>query len=126
MTTRPANVHFYFYPYATFSEQVVLKDSDGDPIDLTGYTGRLQIKRDDGTVLFTLTTDPDGGIVLGGAAGTVTFTIDAEDTGVDLVDPDGDQWVYDLLMTNTNAAPDTVDRTMQGTIFALPGVTTPP
>jgi hypothetical protein len=129
MTTRPATVHFYFYPHATFSEQVVLKDSAGTPIDLTGYTALMHIRREIGATgdpLYELSS-AGGDIVLGGVLGTVAIKIpNTETDDVPLLDPDGDMWWYDLLLTNTNATPDTVDRTMQGCIFAMPGVTIPP
>ena len=44
----------------TFSEQILMEDSDGEAIDLTGYTFRSQLRRTaDGTVVaeFAMSTD---------------------------------------------------------------------
>lgn len=129
MTTSPAAVNFKFYPRATFSETITLKDSLGALMDLTGYSARLQIKRDatDTTPLYDLSTSGvNPGLVLGGAAGTVAITIPytATDDVTD-IDPDGEAWVYDLLLSNDNLSPPVVDRMLQGVIIVLPGVTVP-
>lgn len=52
------------------------------PVNLTGYTARMQIREslESTTVLHSMTTDPSGGIVLGGTAGTVTLSIPATTT----------------------------------------------
>jgi hypothetical protein len=69
---------------ATFSLVITYKDND-TPIDLSGYTARMQVRAtaESATVLIELTT-ANGRIVLGpwsgGAAGTITLTIAAADT----------------------------------------------
>lgn len=78
---------------ATFTRVITIFEPDGEtPYDLTGYTARMQVRRqvDENDVLIELTTE-NGRIALGGVAGTVTLSISAEDTA-GLVD-DG---VYDL------------------------------
>ena len=63
-----------------------------EPVDLTGYTARMQIrKKFGGTVLIELTTDIDGGITLDEANGIVTVEMTAEQTAS--IDRSG---VYDL------------------------------
>jgi hypothetical protein len=54
---------------------------DGLPFDLTGYTARAQIRKAKRTPTFfiELTTE-NGGIVLGGALGTIDLYISATDT----------------------------------------------
>lgn len=51
------------------------------PVDLTGFTARMQIREtvDSATILATLTTE-NGGITLGGTAGTVTLLLSATAT----------------------------------------------
>lgn len=49
------------------------------PKNLTGYTGRMVLRTSDGSTLDELTTE-NGGIILGGATGTITFYISDEDT----------------------------------------------
>lgn len=61
----------------TFSRVLTWKDSAGNPINLTGYTARMQLRSSatSSTVILELTTN--SGITLGGAAGTITLTISA-------------------------------------------------
>jgi hypothetical protein len=65
----------------TFSRALVWKDGDGEPIDLTGYAARMQIRRSKASpdVLFELTTG-NGRIAIDGAAGKVTLTITADES----------------------------------------------
>lgn len=54
---------------------------EGDPIDLTSYTARAQIRKrkSSDTVQIEMTTE-NGRIVLGGVEGTITLYLTAEDT----------------------------------------------
>lgn len=63
------------------------------PVNLTGFTARMQIREtvESTTVLHSLTTE-NGGITLGGAAGTIALTISASDTAAFTFDTA----VYDL------------------------------
>jgi len=74
----------------TFSEQVLMEDSDGEAIDLTGYTFRSQLRRtaDDGIVAeFSMSTNL--------ATSTVTRTLNAGVTqGLE------GTYVHDLQWTN--------------------------
>lgn len=128
MTTRPATINFVLYPGASFSERIVLKDSDDVPLDLTGYSAVMHIRReiDNALPLLTLSTT-DGSIVLGGAAGSIELALTALQTAAltspDVVDWDGETWVHDILLTNAPADPDLVDRVYQGRVVVRPGVT---
>lgn len=87
------------------------------PIDLTGATARLQArsKKDSNTVLLDLTTE-NGGIELGGAAGTIRRFINDADTAAI-------QWVagvYDLEIVFPN---NTVRRLMGGDVTVSKEVT---
>ena len=125
MTQCPATLNFRFFQHATFSETITLKDSDGVARDLTAHTALMHVRRyvEDDTPLFTLSTD-DGSIVLGGVAGTIALAIPFTDTDLD-IDWDGEVWFHDLLLTNTTPDPDVVERSFQGAIIAMPGVTRP-
>lgn len=64
----------------TFSRRLTWKDDAGAPINLTGFTARMQIRTpENGSILLSLTTE-NGGIVLGGVAGTITLAITAAAT----------------------------------------------
>lgn len=73
--------------------------SDGIPVDLTGYTAKMQIRQkanspDPAPVEIT---DQDG-IVLGDAEGTVEITLSSENTGTNLESLKSG--VYDLELTS--------------------------
>lgn len=126
-TTRPATINFRLYPDATFSEQQTLLDSDGEPVDLSGRSARMHIRRDrdDYDFVFELTTE-NGGIALGDD-GSIQLSISADQTYPELapaIDRDGEQWFHDLLITTPGAVP-VVDRLYQGRVLVFPGVTTP-
>lgn len=78
---------------ATFQRTITWSDSVGNPIDLTGYTARLQMRNNlnDPTPFLDLTTE-NGGITLGGAQGTVTLLATDEQTSA----IDSKKGVYDL------------------------------
>jgi len=124
MTTRPATINFYMYPYASFSETTTLKDSAGVAIDLTGRTALMHIRRniDDVTPVLTLST-ADSTIILGGAAGTIVLALSPLQTSAPTVEWEGESWVHDLILTTT--ASGFAERTYQGAIFVMPGITRP-
>ena len=95
-TDLPAPLNLTLYQGATFSLVITWKEGDpATPVNLTGYTGLMKIKSDNGTVVATLSTD-DGNMVLGGTAGTITLTLTAEETAALDVAVN----VYDLLLTS--------------------------
>ena len=102
--------HFVIEQGATFSKVLTLKDSSDSVVNLTGYaSGEMDLRQevDSSSVITTLTTS-NGGIALGGAAGTVTLTISASDTG-NLSVQDG---VYDLEIVDGSS---NVFRILEGT-----------
>ena len=82
---------------ATLSRTITWKDSARAPINVTGYSARMQVRANvaSTTTVLELTT-ANGRIALGGAAGTVTLTVSAADmTAV----PAG-RYVYDLELVS--------------------------
>lgn len=66
---------------ATFNPVITWKNkSTGVPVDLTGYSARLQVRKSasDSNKLLDLTSGD--GITLGGSAGTITILVSATDT----------------------------------------------
>lgn len=57
-----------------YDKPLVWKDSAGVPVNLAGYSARMQLRPSvsSDTVLLDLTTE-NGGITLGGALGTITL-----------------------------------------------------
>jgi len=76
----------------TFRRVLTLRDADGNLINLTSHTARMQIRQEieSTQVMLSLTTS-NGRITLGGVNGTVTLFISDADTAA--LSSDG---VYDL------------------------------
>lgn len=102
---------------ATFVMNLTWK-SAGSPVDLTGYTAKMQARwsYSDATPLVTFTT-ADNTITLGGALGTISVSGMATITG--LTKPR--TGVYDLELTET--ATGKVTRLLQGAAHISPEVT---
>ena len=101
---------------STLDIPVVWKSSDGVPINLTGYTARMQIRRTkaDPSILYELTTE-NGRLSIDGPQGKVTIRIPAADSA-------GFTWrrgVYDLEMVSGDA----VTRLLEGAVTVSPEVT---
>lgn len=102
---------------ATFQLNLLWKDSGGNPINLTGYTARMQVRRrvNSDTTLLDLTTE-NGGITLGGAAGTINVIAAATATD-DIAEKTG---VYDLELVSGAGI---VTRLIEGCVTISPEVT---
>jgi hypothetical protein len=89
------------------------------PTNLTGYTSEMQIRQliSDPTALVTLSTR-NGGITLGGTAGTIQLNMSHTTTG-NISVPQG---VYDLYLVNASGF---VTRILEGIVYFSPTVTNP-
>lgn len=66
----------------TFTRVITWEDSAGDLVNLTGYSAKIQLRDTrTGTVIDEFTDTTPSGITLGGAAGTITWTVTATETG---------------------------------------------
>jgi hypothetical protein len=83
------------------------------PIDITGHTVRLQARAPDGRLMLDLSTD-NGGVVVDGPAGRMTFTAGAEATAA--VDASG---LYEIVMETPDGR---VYRVMSGTVQPVEAV----
>ena len=106
------------------------KNADGLPVNLAGYTARMQVRESatGRTKLFELTTE-NGRIFIDGPNGTVEVTIPASLSQPLVIDPkklawiDGKmvlQWVYDLELLSPDGH---VTRLLQGAAHFTPEVT---
>lgn len=102
---------------ATFQLNLIYRDSDNAPIDVSGHTARMQVRRtyDAPTPLLNLTTE-NGAITLGGAAGTLDISA-APDLTRELPPKGG---VYDLELVAPSGV---VVRLIRGTVSVSPEVT---
>lgn len=100
---------------ATFSLSLTYKDTNDNPIDLTGYSARLQMRKriNDSDTVVSLTDS--SGIELGGDTGTIVITISATATAA--LDPV--EGVYDLELETGGI----VTRLLSGTYEVLREVT---
>lgn len=101
---------------ADFNLSITYKDEAGDPINLTTYTGKMQIRTGYSEPDAVVTLTDGSGLTLGGAAGTIAVHVSAaQNAGLD-----GKRaYVYDLVLTN----PSNQVRILEGIYFIDPGVT---
>ncbi|MEO9230377.1 MAG: hypothetical protein ABI216_15735 [Devosia sp.] len=133
----------YIQQNASWSHVHTHNDAAGSPIDLTGYTAAMSIKRAPGQTVVARAYlssggDADGGtIVMGGAAGTITMSmtpaqtlkllwdfdlwavIESRDPDAALVKPQN-TLVYDCSITNTNGV---TTRVLEGRAIVRRSVT---
>lgn len=102
---------------ATYQMNLIWKDSAGAPINLTGYSARMQLRQTyKSTTPLVSLTNTTGDIVLGGALGTIDVTISATKTAAIGVR----SAVYDLELVNPSGF---VTRLVQGDAEISPEVT---
>ena len=117
--TKPAKLKFTIYQGATFRKRLTWTGPapTRTPIDLTGCTARMQVRPDieSATVLVELNTT-NGGITLGGAAGTIELFISDEASAAFT-------WLSGVWDLEIEFASGEVRRLMQGTVSVSPEVT---
>lgn len=101
MSAEPATLDLEVYQGAYWSQRLVYEDSNSAPIDLTGYTARMQVRRtvdETGDPIIELTTE-NGGITLGEPLptdGVVLLEISAADSAALPATVSDRKWRYDL------------------------------
>jgi hypothetical protein len=114
----PGNLDFTIYQGATFRPKIRLRDSQQNPIDLTGATVRMHIKLSytSSAVLLALIEENGRALVTDPVNGEISLHVSAEDT-TELAFRSG---VYDLEVEYVDG---TVDRILQGKVKLSPEVT---
>ena len=114
----PAKLNLKIYQRATFRRRIVWKDGRSRPVNLTGYTARLQIRESASSpaVLLELSTS-NGRINLTPTAGIIELYVSDEDT---TAITSWSKAVYDLLMFASNGEQ---IRLLEGNVTVSPGVT---
>lgn len=114
MSTTP-KVNLTINQGATFRYKFAWRDKNGRPIDITGYTARMQIRADvsASAPLITLTTE-NSGLALGGKTGVISLYINDTATSaitwnkgvydVELIAPTGD--VFRAVGGNVTVSPE--------------------
>lgn len=102
---------------ATFTDESLLVDTDGEPIDLTGYTARMAIKEtiDADEVALLLTTENSRIIITPATGSVLLYLSDAETAAFNI-----DRGVYDVELIQPGGE---VMRLMQGDVTIDQNVT---
>lgn len=102
---------------ATFTRVIIWKDENGNPVDVTGYVARMQIRKTkgDSKIILSLDSGDLGGITLGTTDGKITITIPADVTA----DLNFDSGVYDLELEKSGV----VTRLLEGRVTLSKEVT---
>lgn len=95
----------------TFSTIINLTDDNGDPIDLTGYTGDSEMRKH-----YTSSNSQSFSVNLGGTSGTVTLSLSATQTA----NLTPGRYVYDVEVTSGS---NVVSRIVEGIVTVTPEVT---
>lgn len=120
MATRPAQITLTVYQGQTFEDEIRFEDANGDPLDFTDMSARMQVRRavPDDEILAEFST-ADGTIDPLDETGVVKFAVDADITADLPADNVTQSWVYDLeLVDGTH-----VSRLMEGAFVVVPEVT---
>lgn len=109
-------VDFEIDQYASFQTTVTWKDDDGTPINMTGYSVKMDIKTGyDGDLIVGLTSADDS-IDLNEAAGQMTVTLTPVQTGAfSFV-----RAFYDIVVTSPTGF---ATRILEGTFLLNKGIT---
>lgn len=101
---------------STWTLQLIYEDPNGAPINLTGYTAKMQVrsKSNSSTAVLTLATGGQG-ITITGPTGTINLIATDEQTGAIAAG----FYVYDLELDNGGV----ITRLIQGQITLSPQVT---
>jgi hypothetical protein len=109
----PGRFNFTCPQGTTFKPTLIYK-ADNNPVNLFGYTARMQVREthDSDELISSISTS--SGITLGGSAGTIEILIDASNTSnfitgdhvydLEIISPSGE--VYRLLEGRFNVTPE--------------------
>lgn len=110
------NYDLFIEQGATFKQSITWRDSVGNPVNLTGYEARLQIRTDLKSTTPIVSLTETAGITLGGVLGTIELLISASDTSAIAVT----KGVYDLELESSDGI---VTRLLEGKVVIKPEVT---
>ena len=111
----PGRVNFLCPQGTTFNRLLTYKIND-IPVNLTGYTSRLQVRETHYAQDMIVALTSGSGITLGGSAGTIDLLISASATAAF----NAGNFVYDLEIQSVNG---TIDRLIEGSFIVTPEVT---
>jgi hypothetical protein len=116
MSVSPGILNLTFSQGATWKLALAYNNSDGDPIDLTNYSARMQARPAYTSDDVVLNLANGSGITLGGTAGTINLLVAATATAA----IGAAQYVYDMELVSGSGE---VTRLIEGTLVVTPEVT---
>lgn len=85
------------YTHSTYSLPILYKDSDGNPINITGATAKFELRR---SLYSTPVVSVNATIV--GSTGSITFKVTPTDTATLLGENDSEKFVCGAVLTLSN------------------------
>lgn len=120
----PAKLDLTMYQGASWDYTLTWTTTAGtvkSPVNLTGYTARMQVRETQASTATILSLTSGSGITLGGTAGTIYLEASASTTaGVPASNSPQDQYAYDLELVSGAGY---VTRLVEGNFFVDPEVT---
>ena len=103
---------------ANFKPSIIWKDANGNPVDLTGYTAKMQVRKEpaDTSYLIELSTANSRISIPTPANGTIEFNISSADT----LGLASGTYKYDLMMTDSGGV---VTKLVYGAFTVDAGIT---
>jgi len=116
MSVSPGKLNLTLSQGATWNVSLTYNDGDGDPINLTGFSARMQARNFYTSESTVFDIDSTNDITLGGTAGTIQISVDAATTAA----IGAAQYVYDMEIVSGSGE---VTRLIEGTLIVTPEVT---
>lgn len=103
--------NLYIDQGSTFSTTVTITDSNGDALDLSGYTGAGQVRKS-----YTSSTAYNFNVAVGNTTGVITLSMTANVTA----NIAGGRYLYDVELTSNTGL---ISRVIEGIVTVNPNIT---
>ena len=123
--SKPGKYTFEVYQGSTWDEEIILRNADGTPMNLTGMQARMQLRPEIGSAVVILDLSPSNGrlTVTDAAQGRIQLLVSAADTAALPLDFEVQTYVYDLELFRSLPAPEYVRKVLAGKVKCFPEVT---
>lgn len=123
--SKPGKYTFEVYQGSTWDEEIILRNADGTPMNLTGMQARMQLRPEIGSDVVILDLSPSNGrlTVVDAAQGRIHLLVSAADTAALPLDFEVQTYVYDLELFRSLPAPEYVRKVLAGKVKCFPEVT---
>lgn len=123
--SKPGKYTFEVYQGSTWDEEIILRNADGTPMNLTGMQARMQLRPEVGSADVILDLNPTNArlTVTDAAQGRIQLLVSAADTAALPLDFETQTYVYDLELFRSTPAPEYVRKVLAGKVKCYPEVT---